>query len=83
MDRATAGRIGSYESWARTPDRSARTAPARRAGPGHIEWHLARLGPELDGAPQADRMAAAEAAMKAYYLRLSAASADARRRIRV
>jgi hypothetical protein len=31
IDRVLAGRIGAYESWARTTDRSARTAPARKA----------------------------------------------------
>jgi hypothetical protein len=30
-ERSLAGRVGAYESWARTEDRSARTAPARAA----------------------------------------------------
>ena len=29
--RQLAGRAGAYESWSRTPDPAARTAPARRA----------------------------------------------------
>jgi hypothetical protein len=73
MNRSTAGRIGAHESWARTPDRAARTAAARRAGPSSLDWHLARLGPALDGAPERDRIAAATAARAAYYARLSAA----------
>lgn len=80
MNRSTAGRIGAYESWARTPDRSARTSKARRAGPSSLEWHLARLDSALDGAPERDRIAAATAARAAYYARLSAAGNEARRR---
>ena len=30
-DRSLVGRIGAHESWARTEDRTARTAPARAA----------------------------------------------------
>lgn len=80
MNRSVAGRIGAHVGWSRTADRVARLGPARRNSPVGIEWHLARLGPELDGAAPAERMAAAESARKAYYARLAAKSADARRR---
>lgn len=79
-DRAAWGRVGALESWARTPDRTARTAPARRNAPGHIDYWLARLDPELfAGASERDRLAAAEAARRAHFQRL-ALNREARRR---
>lgn len=80
MNRSTAGRIGAHIGWSRTADRAARLAPARRNSPVSIEWHLARLDPALDNASPAERMAAAESARKAYFARLAAKSADARKR---
>jgi hypothetical protein len=70
MDRdlALAGRIGAHESWARTEDRSARTAPARAA----LEQ---RFLDEADGDP-----VRASHIKKAYYARLALKSAQARRR---
>ena len=59
--------IAAYESWARTPDRSARTAPARRA----LEEKFLR---ENGGDPKR-----ADAARKAYYLRLAQKSAKVRK----
>lgn len=73
-------RAAAHQSWANTPNRTARTAAARRSGPGSIDWHLARLPSALDGASDADRAAAAEAARSAYFLRLAAKSAKSRRR---
>lgn len=79
--RQLAGRAGALESWANTPDRAARTANGRSAGPGDIEWHLARLDPErFADATDAQKLAAAEAAKKAWYARLAMKSAQARRR---
>jgi hypothetical protein len=62
-----AGRIGAHESWARTADRTARTAPARRA----LEDKFLA---EADGDPvRADHV------KKAYFARLALKSAQARR----
>lgn len=77
--RKIAGRIGGLMSWAHTPDRTARTKNARSAGPGAVEYHLARLDPDLfANASDAQRYAAAEAARKAHFARLALASAKAR-----
>ena len=70
-----AGRIGAHESWARTSDRSARTAPARQAA-------LDRFEREVDPEnilPPAERAIRSEHARKAYFLRLALKSAQARR----
>lgn len=64
------GRIGAHESWARTVNRSARTAPARAA----LDQ---RFLTEADGDP----LRAAHL-RKAYFLRLSAKSAQSRRKAR-
>jgi hypothetical protein len=62
-DRAFWGSVGGYESWSRTEDRAARTAPARSK-------FLSRF----------DAFADPEAARKAYFLRLAAKSAQARKK---
>lgn len=67
-ERALVGRIAAYESWGRTADRSARTAPARAA----LE---AKFLAEADGDPHR-----AAALRKAYFARLALRSAQARRR---
>ena len=71
-----AGRIGAYASWARTADRSARTAPAREAFNRRFEDEV---DPDriLDPATRAQR---AEAARRAYYARMALQSAQARRK---
>jgi hypothetical protein len=61
------GRIGAEISWANTPDRTARTAPARAA----LEQ---KFLDQADGNP-----VRAVHLRKAYYLRLALKSADARR----
>jgi hypothetical protein len=74
--QAVAGRIGAHESWARTEDRPARTAAARRA-------FLARFEREVDPdgtLSPAERERRAESARKAYFARLAMASAKARRK---
>lgn len=76
--KAEIGRYGAIVSWSRTPDRSARTRPARRRSPSSIEWHIDRLGPEFDGATDQQRVAAAEQAKQAYYRELAARSAAVR-----
>lgn len=62
------GQIGAHESWARTTDRAARTAPARAA----LE---AKFLAEAGGDPTR-----AEHLRKAYYKRLALKSAQSRRR---
>lgn len=67
--------IAALESWAHTPDRSARTRPARAAMDRKFEQEV-----DPDGVMSpADRAKAVENARKAYYLRLAQASAAARR----
>jgi len=57
-----AGRYGGLRSWANTPDRTARTAPARDAGPGSVDYWLARLDPErFADATGEQRLVAADA----------------------
>jgi hypothetical protein len=80
-DRVIAGRYGAQLSWSRTADRTARTANARRHAPGSIEYHLERLDPQIfASATDEQRLAAAEAARKAYFVRLAMKSAQSRRR---
>lgn len=73
--RALTARIAAHASWATTPDRKARTAPARAA-------FLQRFEDEVDPdrvLPEAERLIRAEHARKAHYLRLALKSAQARR----
>lgn len=67
-DRAAMGRIGAHESWARTTDRTGRTAPARAA-------FEQRFLDEADGDP-----VRAEHLRKAYFARLALKSAQSRSR---
>lgn len=62
--------IAAHESWARTPDRSARTAPARSAMD-------AKFLEQADGDP-----IRAEHLRKAYFARLALKSAQSRRKAR-
>jgi hypothetical protein len=79
--RQTISRLGGYSSWANTPDRPARTRPARAASPASVEYFLARLDAErFAGATDAQKLAAAESARKAYFARMAMKSAKARRR---
>lgn len=67
-DRAQIARIAAHESWAKTPDRAARTAKARAA----LD---AKFLTAAGGDPKM-----AESLRKAYYARLAYKSAKARRR---
>lgn len=74
-ERALRARLAAHTSWANTPDRTARTAPAR-AG------LMARFEAEVDPdgtLPPAERARRAESARKAYYTRLALRPAQARR----
>ncbi|UQE74636.1 hypothetical protein MYK68_18275 [Gordonia sp. PP30] len=77
-ERALRAEIAAHESWARTPDRAARTAPARKAALDRFEKQV-----DPDGTlPPAERARRAEHARKAYFKRLALKSAQARRKSR-
>ena len=76
-DRTLASRIAAHEKWAACPDRSAATAPARRAFDERFERQVDPDG-VLDPAERARR---AVHARKAYFTRLALTSARARRKI--
>jgi hypothetical protein len=70
-----AGRIGAHESWARTPDRAARTRKAREA-------FLRRFEDQVDPdrtLPPAERAIRAEHARKAHFQRMALRSAARRK----
>lgn len=78
-----AGRVGGLRSWANTVDRTARSQPGRDAGPGSLEYWIARLDPErFAGATDEQKRAAAEAAKRAHYAGLALKSAQSRARRR-
>lgn len=75
-----AGRYGGLKSWGNTRDRAERTEPARNAAPSSVQWHLDRLDPErFANATDEQKLAAAEAARRAYFAGLAMKSAKARR----
>ena len=74
-DRRLVAQIAAHESWANTPDRSARTKAARDALLAKFEQQADPDG-TLDPAERARR---AEHLRKAHYARLALASAQARR----
>ena len=67
-EKSSLASIAAHESWGRTADRTARTAPARAA----LEEKFLR---EADGDP-----ARAKSLRTAYYKRLALKSAESRRR---
>ena len=76
LERRISAQIAAHESWANTPDRTARTAPARAALMARFEREV-----DPDGTlPPDERARRAENARKAYFLRLSLKSARSRRR---
>jgi hypothetical protein len=77
-DRALIARIAAAERWARTPDRTAATEPARRGLRSKFERQADPEG-VLDAGERARR---ANALMTAHMLRLARESAKARRRSR-
>lgn len=74
--QAMSGAIGAHVSWSRTDDRAARTAPARKAS---MERFEREVDPEGLLEPQ-ERAVRAEHARKAFYLKMSQASAAKRRK---
>lgn len=75
-ERSLRAQIAAHESWARTADRSARTAPARAALMAKFERQVDPDG-ILDPAERALR---ADHARKAHYARIALRSARTRRR---
>jgi len=77
-ERRLSAQIAAHESWAHTPDRSARTAPARAALMARFEREV-----DPDGTlPPDERARRAAHARKAHFARLSLASARSRRKSR-
>jgi hypothetical protein len=75
-ERSMRAQIAAHESWVKTPNRSARTLPARMAMQAKFEREV-----DPDGTlPPAERAKRAGNARKAYYKRLALKSAQARRR---
>lgn len=74
-ERSLIAQLAAHESWAKTPDRTARTANARRALEAKFEREVDPTG-TLSPAERAKRV---ENARKAYYARLALKSAQARR----
>ena len=78
-ERQASARIGALTSWANTPDRAERTAPARRKSPGDLGYWIDRLDPEkFAGATDTQREQAADAMRRAHFARLALKSAKAR-----
>lgn len=75
-ERKLRAEIAAHESWARTEDRPARTAKARKA---LLDKFEKEVDPEGVLTP-AERATRAEHARKAYFARLALKSAQARRR---
>ena len=75
-ERSLRAQIAAHESWARTEDRTARTAKARQAALNKFERQV-----DPDGIlTPAERAKRAEHARKAHFKRLALKSAQARRR---
>lgn len=74
-DRSLVARLGAETSWARTVDRSARTAPARSA---FDRRFLDEVDPDRV-LTEEERNRRAEHARKAYFARLTLKSIQARR----
>jgi hypothetical protein len=76
-ERAQISKIGALTKWSQCENRTAATAPARRALEEKIEREAREAHPELTDAELAKRV---ECARKLYYQRLALKSAQARRR---
>jgi hypothetical protein len=72
--RTLYARLGAYESWARTEDRTARTANGRKA---FLDKFERQVDPECKLTPS-ERARRAEFARKAFYTRLAMRSAEVR-----
>lgn len=77
--RRLRAQFAANDSWARTPDRSARTAPARKA---MLDKFEQQVDPDGTLTP-AERAKRAESARKAHFQRLAFKSAQARSRRKI
>ena len=77
MTPAQAGQLGGLERWGKTPDRTAATAPARKAAEARWEREVRSEFPDLDDALV---IRLAESRRKAHFVRMGRASAAARKR---
>jgi hypothetical protein len=74
-------KAGANRSWANTPNRSLRTRNGAKAGPGSVDYHLARLDPaKFADATDEQRYSAAASAQRAHMQEMALKSAEARRR---
>lgn len=78
-ERRLRSQYGAHLSWANTPDRSARTAPARKA----LEDRFLREADPDNSLTPAERAKRADSLRRAYYSQLALKAAQARRRRRV
>jgi len=76
-ERSLRARLAAHTSWARTSDRSARTAPARRAA---LQRFERQVDPDGVLAPD-ERAQRAQQAMRAHMARLALRSVQARRKM--
>lgn len=74
--RVMHARIAAHEKWAATPDRSAATAPARKAFADRFVRQAAERFPDLT---PAQLVPIAENLRRAHYTRMALRSAEARR----
>jgi hypothetical protein len=79
MDPRQAGSLGGHISWARTPDRAARTRPARANSPASVDYWLNRQSAALVARPMGERLKAAENAKAAHFRSMAARSHAARK----
>ncbi|MFI1287419.1 hypothetical protein ACH4VM_02725 [Streptomyces sp. NPDC020792] len=76
-ERSMRMRIASYQSWAKTPDRSARTAAARKRS--HHTRFVEKARELHPGGTEKQIADAAEALKKAHYTEMARRSAQSRR----
>jgi hypothetical protein len=81
QQRALRARIGGLKSWSQTVNRTARTEPARAAGPGNLGYWLGKLNAErFANATQQQRLDAADCLRRAHFAGLAFKSAKARKK---
>lgn len=75
--RSSAARVAALERWARTPNRTAATEPARKAAEGRWLREVREQYPDVD---DATAQLMASALRRAYFVRIGRLSAAARQR---
>lgn len=77
VERAMAGKAGAYKSWGNTANRTARTAPGRRAADAKFDQMVIDAHGVL---PPEEHAKCAEAFRKAYYAELALKSVRSRKK---